>query len=276
MKKLFLPLATMLLLCCPIFAEGELRSEKDSIISDVQLRVGASFTKSYYYGLSLSLEEEIRVSLYDHSITAGMPADPFAYFNRSYTTLSLSYEPIEYFQVGAGYTLKLYGQKDWDDPREFLRHRLSLSVTGQYKWGDWKFSLRERFLTEFRMDSVNPTEQPKYAMELRHRLHIGYNPKFRPYRPYVNVELINTLNQPTCPYLNAEGLPHYGGQYVSDVRTTLGLKYRINKRNTLNFYYRFDAGWNNDYNITKKKKDVEIIHETSYTHIIGIFYEFDW
>ncbi len=276
MRKPLLILATLLLTCAPLFAEGELRSETDTTTTNVQLRAGATFTKSFRHGLSLSIEEELRIALYDYNLTAQEPASPATYFNRSYTTIALDYEPIEYLQIGAGYTFKLYGQRGWSDPNEFIRHRLSLAVTGQYRYNDWKFSLRERLVTDFRTDSVNPVEQPWAAMQLRHRLHVDYSPKFRPYRPYLNIELINTLNQPTCPYLNEQGVPHYGGQYLSDVRTQIGVKYRVNKRNTLNFYYRFDASWNNDYNITKVKHNVEIVHETTYTHILGIFYEFDW
>ncbi len=276
MKKSFITIATLLLAYSPLRAEGLLKSETDTATTNIELRVGATFTKTFRYGLSLSLEEEIRMVLYDYNLTSRVPASPTTYFNRSYTTIGLDYEPIEYLQIGAGYTFKLYGQKGWNDPREFMRHRLSVAVTGQYKYNDWKFSLRERLVTDFRLDSVNLVEQPKADMQLRHRLHIGYNPKYRPYRPYLNLELINTLNQPTCPYLNEQGVPYYGGQYLSDIRTQIGFKYRINKRNTLNFYYRFDASWNNDYNITKKNKDVEIVHETTYTHIVGLFYEFDW
>ncbi len=276
MRKLSLTLLGIVYICSPLFAQGQLKSETDTALTEVQLRVGATFTKTFRHGISLSVEEEIRTTLYEHNLTSDKAASPTTYFNRSYTTIGLDYEPIKYVQIGVDYTLKLYGQRGWDDPREFIRHRAGIAITGQYEVGDWKFSLRERFLTDFRMDSVNLYEQPKYAMELRHRLHVGYKPKFRPFSPYLNIELINTLNQATCPYVDATGKPLYSGQYISDVRTQIGMKYRVNKRNTLNFYYRFDAGWNNDYNITKNKKNVEIVHEKSYTHIVGFAYEFDW
>ncbi len=265
-------------LSLPLLAQSELKSETDTTLQQLQVRVGATFTKSLPHNFELSIGEEIRIIGYEHNHTAERAGQPASYFQRAYTTVGIGYEPIEYLKADAEYTLKLYGQHGWSDPNEYLRHRASVSLTGQYAYLDWKFSLRERFVADFRTDSINPLEKPRCDMQLRHRVQVSYSPRFRPYRPYVNVELINTLNQPTYepPYTNERGESYRGGQYVSSVRTAIGCKYRASKRSSLNFYYRFDAGWANDYNITHAKQHLEVVHETTYTHIVGLIYEFDW
>ncbi len=269
---------TLCVLCLPLWAQGELKSETDTTLQQLQVRVGATFTKSLPHNIQLSIAEEFRIIGYEYNQTAERAGQPASYFQRAYTTVGIGYEPIDYLQVDAEYTLKLYGQKGWSDPNKFLRHRASVSLTGQFEYVDWKFSFRERLVADFRTDSINPLEKPRCDLQLRHRLQVSYSPPFRPYRPYMSLELVNTLNQPTYepPYVNETGVTYRGGQYISSVRTALGCKYRINKRNSLDFFYRFDAGWNNDYNITHYKKKLEVVHETTYTHIIGIIYEYDW
>ncbi len=277
MKKIVSMLACCVF-CLPLWAQGELKSETDTTLQQLQVRVGATFTKDLPYNIQLSLAEELRIIGYEYNQTAECAGKPASYFQRAYTTLGIAYEPIEYLKADAEYTLKLYGQKGWSDPNEFLRHRASISLTGQYEYVDWKFSFRERFVADFRTDSINPLEKPRCDLQLRHRVQVSYAPPFRPYRPYMNLELVNTLNQPTYepPFVDAAGNPYRGGQYLSAVRTVVGCKYRINRRNTLNFYYRFDAGWNKDYNITRIKGNLEVVHQTTYTHILAVVYEFDW
>ena len=154
MKRLiFIPLACLLLLQVPLSAQ-EIVSKPDLTEQNAELRLSAAYSHAFNYGLGLSLEEEIRARLGGTSSAA---------FTRSHTSLALDYEPIPYLNIALGYTLKLYGNKDWSDPNEFLRHRVFLNLTGQVKINRWKLSLRERLLMDCRTDSVNPNEKNAIA-----------------------------------------------------------------------------------------------------------------
>lgn len=282
-------LAALLVLTTTGFAQ-QIKTPSHDQRQNIELRVSAAYTKTFDCDLTIGIEEEVRSIMYD--TLAHISGENFGKnlpmvspcFNKSYTTVFLGYEPIEYLDMGVAYTLRLYGQKGWTDYNEFLRHRFSAYITGQYKTGQWKFSLRERLVADFRTDSVNVLEKPKCALELRHRLRADYSIPGKPLKPYVNLELINTLNQPV-KYLNELKAPtdkRYG-QYLSSIRAGIGLKWRINRRNSLNFYYRLDTNYDRDLNITKvhlsgKGKEVgghaELTYLTEYQHIFGIAYEF--
>lgn len=243
----------------------------------VEVRATASFTKHFQHNISLSISEEIRSQVYN---SYNNPK----YFNKSYTTLEVSYKPIKYFGISAGYTLKIQNSSDsigstkykahWSDANEFIRHRGIFALTGYYKTRFWSFSLRERLDLNGRTDSVNTLEKSKLDLRLRHRIYAVYSIPGRSLKVFGAVELINTLNQP-LDYVNQELNTSYG-QYLSDVRVRVGVKWRIDQSNSLNFNYRFGYGQDYDVNITKTKQYVHLDRITSFEHVFGIVYEFDW
>lgn len=237
------------------------------VVNTAEIRAGATFTKYFDHHINLALEEEIRSQVYNSYQTP-------AYFNRSYTSVSLSYKPITYLSMHTGYTLRLLGNHGWTDPKEFMRHRGTFALTGHYKTRDWSFSLRERLDLDGRMDSVNTNEKNVLDLRLRHRFYASYSIPGRPLKVFGAVELINTLNQPFA-YVNKQLSTSYG-QYLSDARLQVGVKWRLDKTNALNFSYRFAYTKDYDINITKKKGYVELYRETGFEHVIGVNYEFDW
>ena len=242
----------------------------------VQLRAGAEFTKKWKNGLRLSIGEELRFNLYDveQGTTAKSVAVDTAYgasFSKSYTTLALAYAHPEfyYLKLDAGYTLRLLGNKGFSDPNEFLRHRVFFGVTGSYKTDLAKIYLRERFVCDMRTDSVNLLEKNKYNWSLRSRLGTEFIVPGKPVKPYLWVELENTLNTPEYQQKN-------GHQFISHVRTQVGVKWRLTKLSSLDFYYRFQYGYDRDINITKNKGYIQLTEEKSYLHAIGVTYNLDW
>lgn len=231
--------------------------ESDSTKTSAQLRLSASFSTKLTRNLSFSAEEEVR---FDDFVRA---------FDRSYTTVEFRYRTCDYLKVGAGYTLMLLGGKGTSDYNEFLRHRVYADVAGNIHLGQWKLTLRERGMLTMRTDSVNPLEKKKNEWILRSKLQCEYTVRTVPLKPYAYIELSNTLNAPKYE-------PYYGGNYIDKIRASVGLKYRINAGNSLNFYYRFDRNYDRDINITKKKGNVELLNCTTFNHIIGIAYDFDW
>ena len=193
-------------------------------------------------------------------------------FVKSYTTLSLSYSHPEfpYLKADADYTLRLLGTKGWTDPSKFIRHRVFFSLTGSYKMRYAKIYLRERFLCNMRTDSLNEAEKSAAAWLLRSRIGSDFYIFSCPnVKPYVWLELENTLNAP-------EYVQNNGQQFINYVRTQVGVKWRVSKRSSLDFYYRFTYGYNRDVNITKKKGKVELTEETIYQNLFGITYNFEW
>ena len=138
----------------------ELKSEETQKVHAAEIRVGAEFTKHFDRPhLTLGVSEEIRSRVYETNNSA--------YFRRSYTTVQFGWHPIDPLKVETGYTLRLFGDKGWTAPKEFLRHRVYACVIGQLRLGQWKLSLRERLDVNMRADSVNVNE--KSAVDLRLR-----------------------------------------------------------------------------------------------------------
>ena len=259
-RKTFLLCLLALLTILPARA-WEYRSVADTTVQAVQLRVGADWTKKWHCGVRLGISEELRFDVYNSSTGAN--------FNRSYTTLTFAYAPIPYFKMDAGYTLKIYGTKNWSDYNKWLRHRVFFGVTGSYSWDLVKLSLREHVLCDMRTDSVNLLEKNRYEWSLRSRLSAEFKVPNYPVKPYCWVEVCNTLNAPEYQ--------QFGGmQYVNQVRTQVGVKWRLTQRNSLDFYYRFVYGYDRDVNITKTKGYIDLTRETTYRHCIGIAYHFDY
>lgn len=263
-----------LLFLSPNVMAWEYDSYGNTMEQSVEIRVGADFSKQWKNGLSLSLSEDVRVCLYD-KLSGVNAKDEFVdtvngpAFNKSYTTVALAYSPIKYLKFDVGYTLRLLGGKDWSDYNEYLRHRLHVGLTGIYDTHYVKLSLRERLLCDIRTDSVNLLEKQQYEWLLRSRLAAEFYVPGKPVKPYAWIELENTLN--ATEYQQKDG-----HQYISQVRTQAGVKWRLSRRSSLDFYYRFQYGYNRDVNITKRKGYIQLTEETSYLHAIGVAYNLDW
>lgn len=256
-----LPVIGVLLFCSISTFGWTYDSQATTTEQVMQFRVGADFTKKWHNGLRLSLAEDVRIDAYNSLNGAA--------FSKAYTTLTLGYTPIDYFKVDAGYTLRVMGRKDWSDANEVLRHRVFMSVAGVYPSQYVKFSLRERVLCDMRTDSVNLLEKNQYNWLLRSRLSAEFIIPGQPVKPYVWCELENTLNVPQYQQKN-------GRQYISHVRTQVGCKWRVTQMSSLDFYYRFQYGYNRDINITKTKGYIQLTEQTTYLHAIGVIYHLDW
>lgn len=281
----FLPFLTVL----TVDAEG-LVSENIHASHVVELRTKIEYDKTWKDKYTLEIDEEVRSILGGSYVeseadyesnrrVAGMLLNEGtvpAYFEKSYTTLTFTYQPIDYLSLGGGYTLKLYGDKDWSDPKKFIRHRFFFSVIPQVSIGDWKLSLRERVDLDYRADSLDQDERKNAELSLRSRLRVDYTMPHKPLRFYVMTELHNTLNVPT-DYLNRYAtnntIRHYG-QYIRYVRPEVGMRWQINDHNYLYFYYRFAYSYSRDVQIDKEVSEVELMHNVTYKHIIGLTYQF--
>ena len=278
MKRLFI-IGICSVLCILYAAEAnatDYNAAGSTTEQEVQFRMGAEFSKKWRQGVQLSLSEELRFNLYDVETgttpkNIAIDTSYGASFSKSYTTLSLAYAhpEFQYIKVDAGYTLRLFGNKGWSDPNEFLRHRVFFGIRGSYSGRIAKIYLRERVVCDMRTDSVNLLERNQYNWLLRSRIGSEFIVPGKPVKPYVWVELINTLNAPEYQQKN-------GRQFITDVRAQAGVKWRLTRLSSLDFFYRFSYGYDRDINISKNKGKIELTEEKCFMHSIGIYYNLDW
>jgi hypothetical protein len=218
-------------------------SEQTSHNETPEAHIFATFVKSFKHGLSLTLEEEIRSA----------PS------HRAHTTIALGYAPIEYFNIYAGYTVKLYGDQGWTDPNKYIRHRANVLFTGQVKLGQWNLSLREGVMLDARADEIDTREKNVVDFTLRSRLQAVYSIPKTPLSIVGKFEILNTLNAPV-EYINTITSSTDYGQYISELRPELGLQWKIDKKNTLSLAYRYNYIYGRDLNILDSG-DMELSHK---------------
>ena len=267
-------LILMVLVPSFIFAQVTI-TEQDTSIVTPEAHFFATFVKSFDHGISLTFEEEIRSA----------PS------HRSHTTVGLTYAPIQYVNIYAAYTLKLYGDQGWSDVNKYLRHRANFLITGQVKLGQWNLSLREGVMLDARCDEVDKREKNQVDFTLRSRLQAVYSIPKTPLSIVAKFELLNTLNAPVA-YLNEaikqeargdETLPLQGelegasyGQYISELRPELGVQWKINKQNSLTLTYRYNYLYDRGINIDDTTGNITITNKYTTKHLILLAYKFGW
>ena len=245
--------------CIPsfIFAQ-EAIIEKDTSIVTPEAHFFATFVKSFDHGLSLTFEEEIRSA----------PS------HRAHTTVALGYTPIQYLNIYAGYTLKLYGNQGWTDPNKYLQHRANILLTGQVKLGQWNLSLREGVMLDGRTGQVDKRIKNQVDFTLRSRLQAVYSIPETPLGIVAKFEILNTLNAPT-EYINQVSNIKYG-QYISELRPEAGVQWKINKQNSLTLTYRYNYLYDRGISIDDTIGNVTITNKYTTKHLILLAYKFGW
>ena len=239
-------------------------TEKDTAIITPETHLFATFVKSFKHGLSLTIEEEIRSA----------PS------HRAHTTVGLTYAPIQYVNIYAAYTLKLYGDQGWSNIDKYLRHRANLLVTGQVKLGQWNLSLREGVMLDARCDEVDQREKNQVDFTLRSRLQAIYSIPETPLGIVGKFEILNTLNAPVA-YLNetiefrGNGEKEYG-QYISELRPEVGLQWKINKQHSLTLTYRYNYLYDRGISIDDNTGDVTLTNKYTTKHLMLLAYKFGW
>lgn len=115
-------------------------------------------------------------------------------------------------------------------------HRVGVSLTGSYRWNRFTFSLRERYQYTYRTEqsvakydgddgSAKSDEivETKSKHVLRSRLKAEYSIRKSGFTPFASCELYNSLSDFT----------HEKARY------TIGTEYKINKKHSVNAFYRY-------------------------------------
>lgn len=249
---------SILLVFVPSLLFAQTITEKDTAIVTPEAHLFATFVKSFDHGLSLTIEEEIRSA----------PS------HRAHTTLGLGYSPIPYLNIYAGYTIMLYGNQGWDNPKKFLRHRVNILFTGQVKLGQWNLALREGIMMDARMDEVDLRTKNQADFTLRSRLQAVYSIPETPLGIVGKFEILNTLNAPIA-YINQVQNQRYG-QYISELRPEAGVQWKINKQNSLTLTYRYNYLYNRDIKIDDSTNIINLTNKYTTKHLMLLAYKFGW
>ena len=255
-------LALLIFLPGIIFAQT-IVSETDTHSTTPEAHLFATFVKSFDQGLSLTFEEEIRSA----------PS------HRAHTTVGLTYAPIQYLNIYAAYTLKLYGNQGWTNPNKYLQHRANLLITGQVKLGQWNLSLREGVMLDGRTGYVDKRIKNQVDFTLRSRLQAVYSIPETPLGIVAKFEILNTLNAPV-KHLNEaisiSGEAQNYGQYISELRPEAGLQWKINKQNSLTLTYRYNYLYDRSISIDDPTGNITLTNKYTTKHLILLAYKFGW
>lgn len=235
---------------------------------DIQARFRAILDVPLARNLSLEWSEQVRM----HNNVSDV--------DKILSSLGLNYKVLPWLKVGASYSLVnvrdaetnvVTGveEVDWK-----MRHLVNVDVTGSYKVGRVKLSLRERVRFNFRADSVNKYEHADPFISLRSRLKAAYDIRQCRWEPYAYVELYTTLNA-------RNAVPNYKNyeigykQYMNRLRFSVGTEFKINNYHRLDIYYRFHMNQSYDARYKANKGDLKSwTHEKQNCHVFGIDYKF--
>ena len=231
------------------------------------LLVGADVTKKLPHKMSVGIEGEFRTMQWVKHTERWTIAGNFDYKPWKFLKVGAQYKYMQVQELGGG-TPGLDSYNAYFDQK----HRVSISATGSFKIWKFEFSLRERYQYTFRpyhevprFDAYGPLEEDdnkiisaKSKHVLRSRLQIEFKPyKKCPWKPYANVELYSLLSD-----VNHTKGKVDGAKFYDKYRVTAGTEYKINKKNSLDIFYR--------YANTADPED----HEMG--HTIGLIYSFDF
>ena len=241
-------------------------------------RVSASVDKKITKGLHVSLEEEVR---FDNN---------FGSLDRLQTTLGISYKVHPNIKLGLGYAF-INGYRANSESFKNPRHRLMADATGTLHFGNWYLSLKERFQLTRRTGDFNVYQNPQNALTLKSRLKAQYK-GFGKVQPYAYFEVRNYLNAPVIEaaydgsvYVTLDDyseeseagwfLTGFNGSYVNRLRGSLGVDIRLNKHNTLNFYFLSDYLMEKQVDANAEGTKLKsYTKETGFRGWIGAGYEF--
>ena len=179
----------------------------------------------------------------------------FGAFDRLQTTVGMNYKVHENIKLGLGYSL-INGYASTTQAFKNPRHRVFFDVKGTIHYGYWNFSLKERFQVTRRTGDYNVYQNPKNALTLKSRLKVSYK-GFGKVEPYAYFEVRNYLNAPVIEaaydgsgYYTIDDysdtgeagwfLKGFKGGYVNRLRGSIGVDVKLDRRNTLNFYFLGD------------------------------------
>lgn len=241
-KRIFLLSALFCMLVTGVHAQSD----------DLGIWTSAEVRKKIFPGFDASIEGEFRTR------------DGLKNVERGTLAAGVAYRITPYLKADAGYTF-IYSHRPGETTKKgnyvsdywSPRHRMYLSLTGKLTWNRFDFSLRERYQYTYRTSQMvskyDGDDGSQKADEeitgkgknvLRSRLQVEWNIKKSNFAPYASCELYHSMSDSWT---------------LDKTRWTVGTGYKINKKNSLDFFYRYQNHSDDD--------------ETN-GHVVGAGYKF--
>lgn len=248
------------LLSLPSFAQGT-DNELESSFGG-RASVGADWKISK--GFHLSGEAEFRA--YDSSMESAR------------ASLALSYKLNPWLKASAGY---VFIDKNKKDGSTTIRHRIYGDLTGSLKAGDWRFSLRERLLMTHK-DVGNHYQTTPNLVELKSRFKVSWK-GLSHVTPYALFELRTVLNDPalSATWSGSEYSDYqflgYKDSYINRYRGGLGVEWKLDKHNSLDFYGLMDYCRDKDIDTDSAGETLKsLTYDRKLRGIIGVGYVYSF
>lgn len=259
----------LILICLALLLPLVLRGQD----TDFGARISAGVDYKIVKGLHINLEEELRLE------------DMFQSVDRLQTTLGLSWKPLSFLKLGAGYIM-INPFKDGE--MQDMRHRLYADVTASWKVGDFTLSWRERLQYTHRTGTFNVYQNTPDAFALKSRVGVKYRVS-KDFKPSLSLEVRTALNDPwgsagTTTQVTASGKTYYPythegytHMYINRYRLNLGCEWNITKHHSLEPYVLVDSC--SDYEIDTNSDGTRLFsaaYEDSINIIAGIGYVYSF
>ncbi len=228
--------------------------------------------------LSVELDRKIKKGVHVMADAELRMSDNFSDIGRYQVGLGMSYKVNDWLKTQAGYVLieDMNSSGEWNP-----RHRLYLDLTGTLKSGQWRFSLKEKLQLTHRR-GVNAYQTTPNALSLKSRIKAEYK-GFGSISPYAYAEFRTALNDPSCS-AKWDGTSYsdysftgYNDVYLNRVRSAVGLEWKLDKKNSLDFVAMLD--YCHDKNIDTNSKGTKLkslIYDCTLMPQIGISYKFSF
>lgn len=181
-------------------------------LSDIGTLGSISFSKEINRYIGTTIEQELRFDQLSTSL------------NRSATSIGADVTLIRRF-LRAQFDYDLLCRVNNQINYEF-RHRSSVGLLAQYKYNRFNYRLRTRMQATFKDETRGDYKfNPSYVW--RNKLELRYDVFGSPFTPYLYGEMF-------CPVNSKHGF------FMDGYRLSFGTKYKVSKRNVVDFQLRFD------------------------------------
>ena len=179
--------------------------------TDLGAIVGAGYSGKIVKGFGYSVEGEVKTS------------GTFIEFNRFKVSAGLGYSFWKSrFKVSVDFDYILKNRQTYLENR----YRVSGGLTYSEKIRNFKLSLRAKYQASF-YDESRAYHKYNPKTYIRSRFEITYSFFSKPLKLYASTEIFVRLYKPDT-------------RFIDEVRSVVGVNYRINKNNSMDFYLRSD------------------------------------
>jgi len=248
----------------PVLAKAQ--GTVNDLENDVRGRLTLETDYKLAKGLHLGVEAEARFE------------DNFATFGRYQLGTGVTYKVSPWLKLGVGYLFieNKNSSNEWEP-----RHRGYFDATGSLRSGYWRFSLKERLQLTHR-DDVNAYQTTPNALSLKSRAKVQYK-GLGSVEPYAFLEARIYLNAPACTATwdgssyTSYAFNGYTDTYFNRFRGGAGIEWKLNKKNSFDFYLMADYCYDKEIDTNKEGTKLKsLTYDQTFAVTTGVGYKFSF